>query len=235
MNRQRERTMPLERETVVQVALELLDEVGLDGLTMRRLAERLGVQNPALYWHFKNKQDLLNQMATMMVGELFAAYPMSDAVHDWSEWLAGAARIYRRALLSRRDGARLIATADLTTSNWLAGFELMVRVLREAGFSAREAVVGPLTVFDYTLGTTFEEQAEPPHVQAERSHGDPDALRALIDPDTMPMLYSSLQEAGLVPSEDRTSGFEAGLDLILRGLAALRSSTPPPSTDAQKQ
>src|SRR5262249_54131723 len=100
----------------------------------------------------------------------------------------------------------------------------------EAGFGAREAVVGPLTVFDYTLGTTFEEQAEPPHVQAERSHGDPDALRALIDPDTMPMLYSSLEEAGLVPSEDRTSGFEAGLDLILRGLAALRSSPPPQTT-----
>jgi AcrR family transcriptional regulator len=48
--------MPLQRETVVRAALHLLDEVGLDGLTMRRLAAYLEIQNPSLYWHFTNKQ-----------------------------------------------------------------------------------------------------------------------------------------------------------------------------------
>jgi len=50
----------LERDLVVNTALKLLDEVGLDGLTLRKLAAELGVQAPALYWHFKNKQALLD-------------------------------------------------------------------------------------------------------------------------------------------------------------------------------
>ena len=47
----------IERDTVVTTALELLDEVGIDGLTMRRLAQALDVQAPSLYWHFANKAD----------------------------------------------------------------------------------------------------------------------------------------------------------------------------------
>jgi TetR/AcrR family tetracycline transcriptional repressor len=213
--------MPLERETVVRVALALLDEVGLDGLTVRRLAERLGVQNPALYWHFKNKQDLLDQMAATMLAEAFVGlHP--PAAEDWAGWLAEAARNYRHALLSHRDGARVIAEADLTRSDMLVGLDVMVRAMRDAGFGPLEAVVGPLTIFDYTLGSTFEEQAEPPHVRIERSLGDPQALRNLIAPERFPALAASLDEAGLESSEDRTSGFEAGLALILAGLAALR-------------
>ena len=53
----------LDREHVVRVALRLLDEAGLDGLTLRRLAAELDVKAPALYWHFANKQDLLDHMA----------------------------------------------------------------------------------------------------------------------------------------------------------------------------
>ena len=51
----------LSRETVIRAALDLLNEVGVDGLSTRRLAERLGVQQPALYWHFKNKRELLTR------------------------------------------------------------------------------------------------------------------------------------------------------------------------------
>src|ERR1700688_4158094 len=58
------RTVALKRQGVVRTALRILDEVGLDGLTVRKLASELGVQAPALYWHFKNKQALLDEMAT---------------------------------------------------------------------------------------------------------------------------------------------------------------------------
>jgi AcrR family transcriptional regulator len=56
--------MALDRATVVRAALRLLDEVGLHGLSLRKVASELGVQAPALYWHFKNKQELLDEMAT---------------------------------------------------------------------------------------------------------------------------------------------------------------------------
>ena len=49
----------LQPNTVIRAALDLLNEVGVDGLTTRKLAERLGVQQPALYWHFRNKRALL--------------------------------------------------------------------------------------------------------------------------------------------------------------------------------
>ncbi|MDF2848837.1 MAG: TetR family transcriptional regulator, partial [Oerskovia sp.] len=57
----------LDRERVVRAALALLDEVGLDGLTLRRLAQDLGVKAPALYWHFASKADLLHEMAATML------------------------------------------------------------------------------------------------------------------------------------------------------------------------
>lgn len=56
----------IDRRQVVDTALRLLNEVGLDGLTLRRIAKELNVQAPALYWHFKNKQELLDEMATEM-------------------------------------------------------------------------------------------------------------------------------------------------------------------------
>jgi AcrR family transcriptional regulator len=59
--------MPLQRETVARAALQLVDEVGLDGLTTRRLATSLNIQSPTLYWHFTNKQELVNCMAEVMV------------------------------------------------------------------------------------------------------------------------------------------------------------------------
>ena len=60
----------LDRERVVRAALALLDEVGLDGLTLRRLAQDLGVKAPALYWHVASKADLLHEMAVTMLRDL---------------------------------------------------------------------------------------------------------------------------------------------------------------------
>src|SRR5262249_9373403 len=130
---QRGGVMRLEREKVIHVALTLIDEVGLDGLTVRRLAERLGVQNPALYWHFKNKQELLNRMAEVMLAEAFAGIDRSPAAEAWADWLADVARRLRHALLSYHDGARVIAAADLRGSEELVILDLALRVLTNAG------------------------------------------------------------------------------------------------------
>ena len=58
-----ERPARLNRDDVLRAALDLLNEVGIDALTTRKLAERLGVQSPTLYWHFKNKAALLDAMS----------------------------------------------------------------------------------------------------------------------------------------------------------------------------
>src|ERR1700755_2811951 len=66
--------MPVTRERIVAVALELLDEAGLDGLTLRRLAERLGIRAPTLYWHVRNKRELLDLLAGAILEAALAAW-----------------------------------------------------------------------------------------------------------------------------------------------------------------
>jgi TetR/AcrR family tetracycline transcriptional repressor len=214
--------MALQREVVVRTALALLDEVGLDGLTMRRLAAELGVQNPALYWHFKNKQDLLNQMAETMLAEAYANVTLPDANTPWDEWLIGLARMFRGALLSHRDGSRVIVEADLSQSPMQVGFDLALGVLREAGFRSSDALIGLITIFDYTTGATFEEQGDP---RAEVGTTEADAsvsgqLRSVLDAGRLPNLAAALEEhVRERPGNRRADGFEAGVRLILAGMA----------------
>lgn len=212
--------MPLERETVVRVALALLNDVGFDGVTVRRLAERLGVQNPALYWHFKNKQELLNRMAEVMLAQAFARIDQSPEAEAWAEWLADIARRLRRAVLSYRDGARVLATADLRGSQQLIVMDLAIQVLTTAGFDLQAALVSVVTLFDYTLGAAFEEQLEPIAVRTDES--DLSRLQGpSIDPARLTMLRAALQAAPDLAG-NRAGGFEAGVQLILAGIRAAR-------------
>ncbi len=97
----RGRPARLSQARTIQTALDLLDESGLDALTMRRLADALGVQAGALYRYFATKQDLLTAMAERMVGGVAdAAGPAGDG--DWSERVARLAR----ALSSQGPGRR---------------------------------------------------------------------------------------------------------------------------------
>ncbi len=222
--------MPLEREMVVREALALLNDVGLDGLTVRRLAERLGVQNPALYWHFKNKQELLNRMAEVMLAEAFAGIEQSPAADMWAEWLTDLARRLRRALLACRDGALLIATADLAGSQQLVGLDLALRVLTNAGFDLRVALVGTVAIFDYTLGATIEEQLEPAYSRAVGSDTS-GAGRNPFDAARLPMLTRALNEMPDLAG-NRARGFEEGVQLILAGMRASLPPLPESSRDS---
>jgi TetR/AcrR family transcriptional regulator, tetracycline repressor protein len=93
----------VKRVHVVTGALALLDADGLDGLTMRKLGAQLGVQAGGIYWHFTNKQALLEAMADQIVGEVTAT-PLEPGT--WDAQLAEIAYRMRRALLANRDGAR---------------------------------------------------------------------------------------------------------------------------------
>src|SRR5437867_867347 len=99
----------LTREAMIKAALRLLDEVGLDGLTVRRLAAELGVQSPALYWHIRNRQGLLDGMADAIIQAAGMGPPRSG--ESWQEWLARRSRAYRLSVLAHRDGARIVAGA----------------------------------------------------------------------------------------------------------------------------
>ncbi|HCS60243.1 MAG TPA: TetR family transcriptional regulator [Microbacterium sp.] len=95
-----------DRESITTTALNLLDEVGLPDLSMRRLANELGVQPSALYWHFANKQELLAAVADRILARLNT--PTSSTSSDAA---VSAARGIRDALLAYRDGAEIVMSS----------------------------------------------------------------------------------------------------------------------------
>jgi TetR/AcrR family tetracycline transcriptional repressor len=98
----------LDVDRLVVAAFEQLEEHGLDALSMRRLAARLNVQAPAIYWHVRDKAELLGLMANRIYA---AAYREVEAAPDWRTWLGLFGRALRRNFAAHRDGARLCAIA----------------------------------------------------------------------------------------------------------------------------
>jgi TetR/AcrR family tetracycline transcriptional repressor len=156
---EQETALALERRTIVERALLLLDEVGMDGLSTRRLAAELGVKGPSLYWHFKSMGELFDQMAEVL---LETALPAPDAFpHDWRAWLADGARGIRRAALSHRDGARLLAVSNPPGDSPHLNFAAMTGRLRAEGFRGREAVATLMSLGRYARGWALYEQTAP--------------------------------------------------------------------------
>jgi TetR/AcrR family tetracycline transcriptional repressor len=200
--------MRINREQVLTGALSLLDEVGLDQLTMRRLAGALGVQNGATYWHFRSKQALLEAMAdTLLTG-------LTDDLGDrpWDGRVTELARRLRRALLSHRDGARVFSSAFFPLPNALAYGEAMVAAFSSAGLSDRDAVWTADAVTYHVVAHTLEEQLTAP---------DESRLAEAVDPVRPPHLYSAL---AYVPMTHPGEHFDHGLRLILAGVESGRSS-----------
>ncbi|MFE5536206.1 TetR/AcrR family transcriptional regulator [Streptomyces sp. NPDC056492] len=215
----------LDQARTVEAALALLDEAGLDALTMRRLADAVGVQAGALYRHFATKQDLLTAMAERMLAG--CSTPPPDPV--WSARLTTLARGMRTALLAHRDGARVYAGTHSTGANTLGFAETLLGVLREAGFGPAQAARTALTVIHYTVGHTLEEQAAlRPADQgpADQGPADPDRLREAVTEARHPHLAEALP---VFTDTDFAAQFEFGLDLLLQGLRALPRPGPEPA------
>ncbi|MFF0490617.1 TetR/AcrR family transcriptional regulator C-terminal domain-containing protein [Nocardia sp. NPDC003482] len=200
-------------DLIARTALELLNEVGLDGLTMRQLAARLNVQAPALYWHVKNKQELLDAMATIMYVDTVADIEAPRRGESWQEWAAGWARRLRRTLLRYRDGARVFAGTAASDPVVFRTVELTLRTLCDAGFSLRDAARGFPAVLHYTVGFTIEEQAR--SGLAYDADNPYRRMGEVVDPERFPLTAAAL---GDLFDPDTDAGFDDGLRVVLAGL-----------------
>jgi TetR/AcrR family transcriptional regulator, tetracycline repressor protein len=203
----------LDRQVVLKAALRLLDETGLDGLSLRRLAQELGVQAPALYWHFRSKRELLDHLADVIAQE---SQPRSRpaAGQTWDQWLLERAHAQRRALLAHRDSVRAMA-GNRPTETSLAAIEEILDVLCAAGFTPGQALRSLMTLSAYVGGFVLEEQAERSR-EAEEFLGGLDA--------GAPLMVKALREVG-DPSGD--AGFGHGVRLIIDGMRAVLSQAQP--------
>ncbi|KIF74820.1 hypothetical protein QR77_14225 [Streptomyces sp. 150FB] len=145
------------RAQVLQAAIELLDEAGLDALTMRLLAARLGVRPSALYRHYPSKQALLDAMVTRLATPPGGGAPLPDG--PWDERLRAVATGTREVMLAHRDGARLMSTFHDPGAEPVAVFQGLVTALAATGAPAETAAIAVDTVLAYVNGYTIEEQA----------------------------------------------------------------------------
>lgn len=149
--------MALNRDVVIEEALRLLNEVGVEGVSLRSLANRLGVKPPTLHWHVKNKATLINEMADRIIRPMVHHLRQRDIDESWQEWLMDVFNQLRQTMLSFTDGARVVAGAhfSLAMSDMM---EAAVRTLLTAGVSLRKSRLIVLTAAHYTLGHVIEEQ-----------------------------------------------------------------------------
>jgi TetR/AcrR family transcriptional regulator, tetracycline repressor protein len=155
--RNQEQTLAFDVDQIGRRALDLLDEVGLDGLTTRRLALELGVQGPALYHHFKNKSELLGHMATAILRESLDA---TRSRGDWRRWLSDHALATRATLLRYRDSARILAASAPTEAMKWEIMPAITQPLLDAGFRRIEANETVSLIAAFTLGFVINEQNE---------------------------------------------------------------------------
>jgi Transcriptional regulator len=157
--------LALDRQRIVAEAVALLDAEGLDGVTTRKLAARLGVQSPTLYWHLPNKAALVTAIADAILDQQFGDMSPPEPDQHWQNWLSGLAERLRRALLAHPDGARVISASQLSLT-MAAISELAMSTLVARGIPLRQARVIVLTVERFTVGHVLEEQAPRPDAAA---------------------------------------------------------------------
>ncbi|MEU8007429.1 TetR/AcrR family transcriptional regulator C-terminal domain-containing protein [Catellatospora sp. NPDC049111] len=157
--------MALDRQRIVTEAVALLDADGLDGVTTRKLAARLGVQSPTLYWHVPNKATLVTAIADAILDQEFGDMSPPEPDQPWQDWLTGLAERLRRALLAHKDGARVVSASQLSRT-MAAISELAMSTLVAHDIPLRQARVIVLTVERFTVGHVLEEQAPRPDADA---------------------------------------------------------------------
>jgi TetR/AcrR family transcriptional regulator, tetracycline repressor protein len=151
----------LDRRRIVTEAVALLDADGLEGVTLRKLAQRLGVQAPTLYWHIPSKAALVTAIAEEILDQEFPDLTPPEPDQRWQDWLTGMAQRLRRALLAHPDGARVISASHLSLK-MAAISELAMSTLVDRGLPLRQARLMMLTVEHFIIGHVLAEQAPRP-------------------------------------------------------------------------
>ena len=143
----------LSKELICEVALQIVDEGGLEALTMRSLARKLEVQAPSLYAHYRDKSELMSALAAVHFIEA------RDAVYRWdspSDWLVKVGIALYNVLKTRRDASTLFALSQPPTRADELTAETAVIPLTEAGFSPCEAVEMQAAVIALAVGMSLD-------------------------------------------------------------------------------
>lgn len=204
----------LDRDGIVDATRGLLDAEGLEALTMRRLADALGVRAMALYHHFRNKDELLNSVVESFFGEIHLPEPSGD----WRTELAARSRSMRQVLTAHPWALPLMETRTNPGSAQLQHHEATLETMRRSGFSVRAAAHGYAILDAFVYGFALQEAL----LSSIGLDSDPARLAGGIELSSRPRLAEMVALYLEGNSYPFSESFEVGLQLTLDGLEALR-------------
>lgn len=201
---------PLTRARIVGAALALIDERGLDQLTMRRLGADLGVEAMSLYKHVPGKEAILDGVRELLLQEFAATLAGDDGALGWREHLGRFANAYRALGLAHPEAFGLLAQGPERA--YVAGREIaeagLARLI-ESGLDRRTAILAQRTIVRFVLGFSLVDRA----AEDAGSPATPEELDALqVD---QPLVGELMRSLG--PESDQEL-FDFGLEAILEGL-----------------
>jgi TetR/AcrR family transcriptional regulator, tetracycline repressor protein len=202
----------LTRPAILSAALALVDEQGIEALSMRRLAARLHVDPMSIYHHVPSKAALVSGLVQEVVAEMARPEPGGS----WQARVRAWARAYRDLALAHPNLVLQIVTDAAAASDAaILISEPLYAALASAGLGPRAVVNAAGTLVDFVNGYTLAMAG------AGTSHpagADPMGERlAALDPDRVPTMRRV--HAALKKGSATSSGFDAGLDIIVRGIA----------------
>jgi AcrR family transcriptional regulator len=211
---------PLTREAIVETALRVLDAEGLDGFSMRRVADELDTGAASLYWHVGSKDGLLDLILDEVIGEQEVPDPDPER---WQEQVKEVARTMRRTILRHRDIVRISIGRTPMGPNALRLSERVLAILRSGGVPDVLAVQSFLLMISVVNGFTMDEAGLAGEGAAEGTPPLEEAgemVRAYLGA-LPPEHFANLTEvADHFAITDQDARFELLLDLFVDGLAA---------------
>ncbi len=221
------RRTPLSKERVLHAAMALADSDGIEALSMRRLAQELGVEAMSLYNHVANKGEILDGIVDLAVSEI----ELPSTPEDWDVAIRKCAISAHEAFLRHPWACSLAMSPGSTQLGYSARLryiEWLLRRLREGGFSAELTYHAYHAVDSHILGFTMWQFG---HSAAAKSLGGGKDLAELaasfvaeMRTSGYPYLAEHAEQHVAAPTDADEGEFEFGLDLILDGLKRARAS-----------
>lgn len=199
---------PLSRDRIVTTAVELLDAQGLEGLTMRRLADRLGSGVMSLYWHVDRKEDVFD-LALDAVLE-YRAPPQRGAAQDWRGEAVHMLEDWRASMLRHPWSAALLPRRVLGP-NILGRLERLSQILSRAGVADANLNAAIWSLWNYVMGATI--------TRASFAVSDDDRAAAQQRLTRLSEHYPTIERSRLLLDDDWNGAFRKGLGFLLDGLA----------------
>jgi AcrR family transcriptional regulator len=225
-----ETRIPLSRERVLRAAIDLADAGGIESLTMRRLAQELGVEAMTLYYHVANKDDILTGMVDIVLSEF--ELPLRGA--DWKGEVRRTAISAHEVLVRHPWAASLVLTAAGISPARLRYMDSILGSFREAGFSAEMTDHAYHAVESHIMGFTLWEVGMNLGSQEELAALATNFLERL-PVDEFPYLAEHVEQHLKPRRADDPGEFAFGLELILDGLERLRSTASAPDSERKEE